>query len=518
MRLLNSVCKLIASKYAGVPVHIEELPNGFKRECFLVTLATNGSSLKNRNVYEDDPTFQIVYFGTMSEADQVVAENLYRVKEELKALFLLRLAIPVIPLEGVQEKSRYAKIQSYTDEVRLGEGALYAKLTLSFTGEIEREDSYEPITEVDFATDTVDQTVTESPTEDYSNGYAEGNAEGYANGYTEGHSKGKEEGITEGYDKGKADGYSTGFAEGKDKGYGQGIDEGYNNGKVEGYDTGYTDGYDVGYDEGYDEGNTDGHYIGWNEGNYEGYNSGYEIGKTDGYNEGKTDGYNSGKADGEAIGLEAGRKAEYEAFWDEALKSTNCIGKFAGRSWTKNNFRPTKDLNITSNCNYCFYNNGASLDFPEIAQELGINIAIKPTSAIYMFQYSNIKSVDVDFTECTALTNVFDSCTSLITLKLKLKEDGTNTFSYVVNSCTKLKDVTIESGFIGKNISFQYSPLTTDSMISVIDHLKNYAGTTTEGKCTVTFSSECWAELEKVENPYGMTWKEYVQLVLGWLV
>ena len=100
MRLIDSVCKVIASKYAGVPVHIEEMPKGFERGCFLVTLATDSSSLKSCNVYQDDPTFQIVYFGKLSEADQVVAENLYRVKEELKALFLLRRAIPVIPLEG----------------------------------------------------------------------------------------------------------------------------------------------------------------------------------------------------------------------------------------------------------------------------------------------------------------------------------------------------------------------------------------------------------------------------------
>ncbi len=155
MRLLNSVCKVIATKYAGVPVHIEEMPKGFERECFFVTLATNGSSLKNRNVYQDDPTYQIVYFGKTNDADQVVAENLYRVKEELKALFLLRLAVPVIPLEGVEEKSRYAKIQLYSDEVRLGEGALYVKLTLSFTEDIPREDTYEVIGEVDLVTNSI---------------------------------------------------------------------------------------------------------------------------------------------------------------------------------------------------------------------------------------------------------------------------------------------------------------------------------------------------------------------------
>lgn len=155
MRLLNSVCKVIASKYVGVPVHIEEMPKNFKRECFFVTLATNGSSLKNRNVYEDNPTYQIVYFGKLNEADQVVAENLYKVKEELKALFLLRLAVPVIPLEGVQENPRYAKIQTYSDEVRLGEGSLYVKITLSFTEDIPREDTYELIGEVDLETNSI---------------------------------------------------------------------------------------------------------------------------------------------------------------------------------------------------------------------------------------------------------------------------------------------------------------------------------------------------------------------------
>ena len=90
MRLLNSICSVLASKYTGVPVHIEEVPNNFKRDCFLVTLATESSTLKSYNVYGENSTFQIVYFGKRDEANQVMAENLYKVKEELKALFLLR--------------------------------------------------------------------------------------------------------------------------------------------------------------------------------------------------------------------------------------------------------------------------------------------------------------------------------------------------------------------------------------------------------------------------------------------
>lgn len=156
MRLLNSVCKVIASSYAGVPVHIEEVPNDFKRECFLVTLATGGSRLKNRNVYEDDPVFQIVYFGKRNEANQVLAEDLYRVNEELKALFLLQMCVPVIPLENVQEKPRYAKIENYSgDDIRLDEGALYVKMTLNFTEDIPKTNPYDVVGEVDLVTENV---------------------------------------------------------------------------------------------------------------------------------------------------------------------------------------------------------------------------------------------------------------------------------------------------------------------------------------------------------------------------
>lgn len=155
MRLLNSICKVISSNYSGVPVHIEEMPKGFKRDCFLVTLATESSSLKSKNVYEDDPLFQIVYFGKRNEANQVDAEGLYKVKEELKALFLLRMAVPVIPLSEVKEKPRYAKIDTYSDEVRISEGALYVKLSLNFTEDLPVEGNYDLIGEV-----TIETTVT----------------------------------------------------------------------------------------------------------------------------------------------------------------------------------------------------------------------------------------------------------------------------------------------------------------------------------------------------------------------
>lgn len=44
MRLLNSVCRVIASAYSGVPVHIEEVPNNFER-------TNRGKGWKSHNIF-----------------------------------------------------------------------------------------------------------------------------------------------------------------------------------------------------------------------------------------------------------------------------------------------------------------------------------------------------------------------------------------------------------------------------------------------------------------------------------
>jgi hypothetical protein len=144
--------KVLADKYSNTPVRIEEVAQHFKRPCFFVTISTSSQTIKNNHVYQNDPNFQIVYFGNRNEADQVVAEPLYQIQEELTALFLLRLSVPVIPVEGVTEKPRYAKVESFTSDIRLDEGAVYAKLVLNFTDDVPHEESYDLIDTVELDT------------------------------------------------------------------------------------------------------------------------------------------------------------------------------------------------------------------------------------------------------------------------------------------------------------------------------------------------------------------------------
>ena len=149
MRLLNSVCDVIAKAYPGVPVYIEGVPEGFVRPSFLVTLATDSTNLKNINTYEDNSTYQIVFFNERNEVLQVKAEGLYQRKEELKALFLLPGVMPVLPKSGVTEKQRYAHVNTFTAEVRLSENSIYCRLMLNFTEDARTETPYELIEDVE---------------------------------------------------------------------------------------------------------------------------------------------------------------------------------------------------------------------------------------------------------------------------------------------------------------------------------------------------------------------------------
>lgn len=154
MRILNSVCKVLADNYPNTPVYIEQVPQDFVRPSFLVAFTTQGREIKNYRIYQKNPIIQIVYFWVRDEANQVEAEGLYAADDKLDELFLLPLALPIIPRVGVIEKQRYAKITAFTSEVRLDEGAIYARLTLSFTEDIPHVEPTDKMEYVELVTET----------------------------------------------------------------------------------------------------------------------------------------------------------------------------------------------------------------------------------------------------------------------------------------------------------------------------------------------------------------------------
>lgn len=263
-----------------------------------------------------------------------------------------------------------------------------------------------------------------------------------------------------------------------------GIDYVYNhahtNGEQFGYDLGYEEGYDEGYeagikssdfdweqayDKGYGEGWTDGFSEGQESAGFDydiAYNEGYQVGYGEGYgtgfNEGQADvgnAYGTGYNDGYDSGVIEGKQEQYDEFWDAFLSGSYFVGKFSGQGWTRNTFRPNKDITITGSANNCFFFNYCDVDLVEWCRELGITITFKPSFAASMFHGSRFTRLpELDMSIVTAFSSTFASCERLITIdKLKIN-NGTATFVLTFSSCYALKNITIE-GIIGKDIDFK---------------------------------------------------------------
>ena len=188
--------------------------------------------------------------------------------------------------------------------------------------------------------------------------------------------------------------------------------------------------------------------------------------------------------------FEAGKQAEYDAFWDELQNHGNAKGyaqAFAYYMWNDKTYNPKYPFKIEG-CNQMFANNTSITD----------------------------TKVPLDFRGNKGqIFYVFENATNLVTIRTIILDSQTQSFSRWFNNCTSLQNITFE-GVIGKSIDFSYSPLSVDSMINVISHLADYSDKNSENykKYTVKFSDSCWEALENSGRstievvPYEMTWKE----------
>lgn len=138
--------------------------------------------------------------------------------------------------------------------------------------------------------------------------------------------------------------------------------------------------------------------------------------------------------------FEAGKKSEYDRFWDEFQKDLTLSYMFAGKGWTDETYNPRKEIKTT---------NG-----------YGAN---------YVFAYSNITDtkVNIDFSNLDVyVSNLFYDARNLKTIK-KLIVGAKTPYTNCFINCTALENVTFE-GIIGRSINFSYSPLLSKESIENI--------------------------------------------------
>jgi hypothetical protein len=178
----------------------------------------------------------------------------------------------------------------------------------------------------------------------------------------------------------------------------------------------------------------------------------------------------------------AGVQSEYDKFWDAAQQNgarRNYLCCFCGYGWRDENYNPKYPIIATGGSNYLFWN------------------------------CANITDTKVDIHLTAAAGNnssTFSGCTNLVTIRKLIIAERT-TFSSSFASCAKLEGLTIE-GVIGNDMTLSpCTKLTHDSLMSVINHLKDYSGTGTTKTMTLGANNlnKLTADEKKIATDKGWT-------------
>ena len=193
-------------------------------------------------------------------------------------------------------------------------------------------------------------------------------------------------------------------------------------------------------------------------------------------------------AENEQAVFEAGKKSEYDTFWDVYQENGNMTYyayAFAGVGWTQSVFKPK--YNIEPVTPTSMFSSSRIVDIRP--QTIGVDVDFsKCTSFYYLCSNSTIKYigvVDCSSAQSASLSYIFSSAKELVSVeKVIMPEmDSAGFADKSFENAVKLEHIRIE-GVIHRSTSLRWSPLLSKaSMESMINALLD----TAEGQ-TITFS------------------------------
>ena len=198
----------------------------------------------------------------------------------------------------------------------------------------------------------------------------------------------------------------------------------------------------------------------------------------------------------------------YDEIWDAIQNfgnETQYSYKFMGEGWTDKVFRPK--YNITPLGVYQTFHKSNITDLKGILEKQGVILdTSNATNCSQGFAGSTITRIPVlDCRKMTSFTAPFNGCNNLTYIEKLILTDGFDLGSSLAY-LPALTSITIE-GTIGANCNVLYTPLSHDSLMSMINHLKDYGTTGTTH--TFTLGSTNLAKLtdaeKKIANDKGWT-------------
>jgi hypothetical protein len=200
---------------------------------------------------------------------------------------------------------------------------------------------------------------------------------------------------------------------------------------------------------------------------------------------------------------EAGQKSEYDRFWDAFQQNgqrTMYNSAFGGQ-WTPEIWKPKYPIRPTNIYMMFFSNAGNALiipDFVEFCKENGIILDFKNAESSAMYALAGLHtthhgildfSCSGDTTKTISLGSLFyshDCSTGIKVIDEFISSERTKFVNDTFQKAIYLESVTFSGVIASDNFNVSYCPkLTHDSLMSIINTLKDFSGTTTTKTCTL---------------------------------
>ena len=215
---------------------------------------------------------------------------------------------------------------------------------------------------------------------------------------------------------------------------------------------------------------------------------------------------------------EAGKKAEYDVFWDgvQDYGNRDNYSQAFAYAWNDESFKPKYDIKCTGAyaTNQIFFNTKI-VDLVGCLKKTNIKFNTTEATAIQgIFDRAGIliNTPPIDVINCTSMQMTYFSARKVKNIEIANIQE-TCTFDRVFHNMYELRDVVLINCTIGKNgINFQWSTkLSADSLKSIINALS----TTTTG-LTITLPTTAQSNYEAV---YGSgSWTTLVATRSNWTI
>lgn len=193
-------------------------------------------------------------------------------------------------------------------------------------------------------------------------------------------------------------------------------------------------------------------------------------------------------AENEQKVYDSGKTAEWSQFWDifqQNGERTNYDKAFASAGWTESTFDPKYSMDV-SNGYMMFNGSRIKVDLVDFLEKRGLTLTVNSRADVrYMFSNTHFTRVGVvDLTEVTEAYTayLFYNNTKLETIDLLILADKPYQNATIFQNCSALKNLRIQ-GVVASNFDAQWCPLSVDSLMSVINALKDYSGSGTTYTC-----------------------------------